>query len=92
MGAITKWLVGGSPATAEINGFFSFNDPTLCINHSEAAAYFQGTAFIHFENRFFMFHNSWGLILKTYFPVCPIAVGHAPGIPATAKGGHPGRF
>jgi len=74
---VTKWLVGGSPAAAEVDRFFILNDPPVCTYNPEASTYFQGTAFIHFKESFNMFHDHRGLVKKTNFTVHAITVGHA---------------
>lgn len=77
MGAITKWLIGGSPATAEVNRLFILNDPSLCIYHPETATYLQRAAFNNLKKSFSVFHDHRRLICKTYFPVCAVTIGHA---------------
>lgn len=77
VGAVTKWLIGGSSATAEEDRFFILNDPPLGIYHPEVSADFQRTAFIHFKESFYILHRNPGLICKTYLPVCAVTIGHA---------------
>ena len=56
MRAVTKGLVGGSPAPAQEDRFFVFNDPPLGIYYPEASANLQGPAFIHFKKSFYILH------------------------------------
>ena len=56
MGAVTKGLVGGSPATAQVDRFFILYDPSLGIYDSEATANLQGATFVYFKESFNILH------------------------------------
>lgn len=57
VGAVAKRLIGGSPATAEEDGFFNLYDSPVGIYHPEVSTDFQGTAFIHFKESFYILHH-----------------------------------
>ena len=76
MGSVAIGFIGGTTASAEVNGAFSFDDPSFRIYDSEIARYFDRSPGKHFKKGIVIL-PCFSLFFKSYFPVCAVTIGQA---------------